>query len=190
MSDKNIQASTTNSAVLITSVDRADNLQDVITALSEALGGARCLHTVGGPHGATVDQVVADPESALDTIISAVEADRAAHEGAAVLTGSGNLDFDFRIATVAGAGVVVVASGKGCHAEAAKARIRLALSSAAQRHSEVLAVVLTGAEAVEAAKTLELDVPVVALDDAEKLREVVVREVAAVMTPQRFQWWR
>ena len=68
MSDKNAQASTNNSAVLITSVDRADNLQDVITALSEALGGARCLHTVGGAHGATVDQVVVDPESALDTL--------------------------------------------------------------------------------------------------------------------------
>ena len=87
MSDKNAQASTNNSAVLITSVDRADNLQDVITALSEALGGARCLHTVGGAHGATVDQVVVDPESALDTIVSAVEADRAANEGAAVLAG-------------------------------------------------------------------------------------------------------
>lgn len=189
MSDKNAQASTNNSAVLITSVDRADDLQDVITALSEALGGARCLHTVGGAHGATVDQAVVDPESALDTIVSAVEDDRAANEGAAVLTGSGNLDFDFRIATVAGAGVIVVAGGEGCHTEAAKARVRLALSSAAQRHSEVLAVVLTGEEAAEAGKTLELDVPVVAVDDAEGLRKVVSREVTTVMTPQRFQWW-
>lgn len=189
MSETNTNASTKNSAVLITSVDRADNLQDVITALSEALGGARCLHTVGGPQGATVDQVVTDPESALDTIIAAVEADRAQNDGAAILTGSGNLDFDFRISTVAGAGVIVVAAGKGCHKEAAKARIRLALSSAKQRHSEVLGVVVTGEEASEAAKSLQLDVPVVAIDDVEGLRKTLARDVPTIMTPQRFQWW-
>lgn len=189
MSETNTNASTSNPAVLITSVDRADNLQDVITALSEALGGARCLHTVGGPQGATVDQVVNDPESALDTIIAAVEADRAENEGAVVLTASGNLDFDFRIATVTGAGVIVVAAGEGCHAEAAQARIRLALSSAKQRHSEVLGVVVTGEEAAEAAKSLQLDVPVVAISDAEGLCQTLSKEVAAVMTPQRFQWW-
>ncbi|MDO5029826.1 MAG: phosphate acetyltransferase [Corynebacterium sp.] len=189
MSETNTNASTKNSAVLITSVDRADNLQDVITAMSEALGGARCLHTVGGPQGATVDQVVQDPESALDTIVAAVEADRARNDGAAILTGSGNLDFDFRISTVAGAGVIVVAAGKGCHEEAAKARIRLALSSAKQRHSEVLGVVVTGEEASDAAKSLQLDVPVIAIDDVEGLRETLGRDVPTIMTPQRFQWW-
>lgn len=188
MSDTNTHVSDSGSAVLISSVDRADNLHDVISAVSEVLGGARLFHSVGGPNGATVDEIVEDPESALDTIVAAVEADRAENGGSVVITGSGNQDYDFRIATVSGAGVVLVAAGEGCNAEAGQARIRMAVSGAKGRHAHVLAVVLTG-EGSENASSLKLDVPVVAASDSEGLREALAGEVETIITPQRFQWW-
>lgn len=191
MSDTNTQESLRAPAVLVTAVDRADDLGDVISAVSSALGGAELFHAVGGAKGATVDQVVADPDSALDTIVAAVEAERAASDTALVITGTGSQDFDLRIATVAGAGVVVVADGQGCSDAAAQARIRMAVAAARARHAEVVAVVVTGgsAEATEALSEVQLGVPIIALSDQAALAEAVGQAVAPIITPQRFQWW-
>ena len=59
-------------AVLVTSVDQAGDHRDVIEAVSAALGGARLVHTVGGPGGATADEVVGNPDHALGQIVTAV----------------------------------------------------------------------------------------------------------------------
>lgn len=168
-------------SVIIAPVDQAGNHQEVFDAVSNALGGARLFHSVGGPAGASVDSVVENPDRALSEIILAVEEDRKANNGPAILAGSGNLDFDFRIAAVTGAGVVLVAVGDD---EAALARVRVAVASARARFATPLAVVLTGCKE----DAPELDVPVVKLGEDEPLREALAAEVPVVITPQRFEW--
>ena len=56
-------------AIIITAVDQANDHREAIAALSEALGGARLFHAVGGPKAASVEDVIANPDTALDTII-------------------------------------------------------------------------------------------------------------------------
>ena len=172
-------------AVLVTSVDQVGDHRDVIEAVSAALGGARLVHTVGGPGGATADEVVGNPDHALGQIVTAVEAERASGDQAMVLTATDNLDFDARVAAVTGSGVVLVADGEGCSNDAALTRIRMAVAELRARYAAPLAVVLTG-QVDEAPK---LDVPVVALDDADALASAVAAPVNVIMTPQRFQWW-
>ena len=172
-------------AVIITAVDQANDHREAIAALSEALGGARLFHAVGGLKTASVEDVIANPDTALDTIISAVEEDRATNEGPVILTGTGNQDFDFRIAAVTGAGVVLVAQGEGCAETAAAARIRLAVGTARQRYATPLAILAEGT--IDG--TVDVDVPLLPLDDIEGIRAAVTAEVPEVMTPQRFQWW-
>lgn len=172
-------------AVIITAIDQAGEHRDEIAALSAALGGARLFHAVGDPSSASVDSVVDNPDHALSEIVTAVEANRAAHDGAVILTGSGNLDFDLRIAAVTGAGVVLIADGEGCSSMAAQTRIRLAVASARERYATPLAVLLTGA----VDELPVLDIPVVTLDDEAGLKSAVDVEIPAIMTPQRFQWW-
>lgn len=172
---------TVAASVIIATVDQAGNHQEVFEAVSNALGGARLVHSVGGPTGASVDSVVENPDRALSEIILAVEEDREANAGSAILAGSGNLDFDFRIAAVTGAGVVLVAVGDD---DAAIARVRVAISSARARFATPLAVILTGAGDA----TPDLGVPVVKLGEHAALREALTTDVPVAITPQRFEW--
>lgn len=172
-------------AVLVTSVDQTGDHGEVIEAVSSALGGARMMHTVGGPQGATVDEVVGNPDHALGQIVTAVEAERASGDQPMVLIATGNLDFDARVAAVTGSGVVLVADGEGCSDDAALTRIRMAVAELRTRYAAPLAVVLTG----EVDEKPKLDVPVVSLDDADGLASALSADVPVIMTPQRFQWW-
>ena len=172
-------------AVLVTSVDQSGDHREVIEAVSSALGGARMMHTVGGPQGATVDEVVGNPDHALGQVVTAVEAERASGDQPMVLIATGNLDFDARVAAVTGSGVVLVAAGEGCSDDAALTRIRMAVAELRTRYAAPLAVVLTG----EVDEKPKLDVPVVSIDDADGLASALSADVPVIMTPQRFQWW-
>lgn len=172
-------------AVLVTSFDQSGDHREAIEAVSSALGGARMMHTVGGPQGATVDEVVGNPDHALGQIVTTVEAERASGDQPMVLIATGNLDFDARVAAVTGSGVVLVADGEGCSDDAALTRIRMAVAELRTRYAAPLAVVLTG----EVEKKPKLDVPVVSLDDADGLASALSADVPVIMTPQRFQWW-
>lgn len=172
-------------AVLLTAVDQAGDHREVIEAVSAALGGARLLHTVGGPGAATADEVVGDPDHALNGIVTAVEAERASGDQPLILTATDNLDFDARVAAVTGTGVVLVADGEGCTTDAALTRMRMAVAELRARYATPLAVVLTG----DVAEVPTLDVPVIKLGDADALAAAVTADVPVVMTPQRFQWW-
>ena len=172
-------------AVLVTSVDQSGDHREVIEAVSSALGGARMMHTVGGPQGATVDEVVGNPDHALGQIVTAVEAERTSGDQPMVLIATGNLDFDARVAAVTGSGVVLVADGEGCSDDTALTRIRMAVAELRTRYAAPLAVVLTG----EVGEKPKLDVPVLSLDDADGLASALSADVPVIMTPQRFQWW-
>lgn len=177
------------SSALITGVDNAGEHRDVIEAVAGALGGAEVLHLVGVPGAVPADEVVADPDSALASIVARVEDRAAAGAGPAVLLATGNLEFDARVASAVGAGVVLVAEGEGCTGGAAVTRIRMAVAGVRARLATPLAVALAGDAPADAASTIDAGIPVVTPGDAEVLAAAIRSEVEPVMNPQRFQWW-
>lgn len=180
------ETETRATSVLVTGIDRTAVDENVIKAVSDALGGANHVEVVGTPGSATVAEAVSSPDIALAHIVAKVESGRDESNVPQVLTAVGFLDFDARVAAATGSGVVITVNGSTCDDPIVVTRLRMAVSAAKASLATPLAVVVVGDNAAD---SLDIGIPVIQLDDEASLKDALSRQLEPVMSPQRFQWW-